>query len=107
MFKPYKSVYLLSFAMLLTSSVLAQWPEPKETEIQGHTMYTLLEPGGIPAIFEPEFVSVSEAESTYYGDEPLLVVVRGDDARGYSTWHLDNHEIVNEQIGGAAIAVTW
>ena len=70
-------------------------------------MYTLLEPGGIPAIFEPEFVSVSEAESNYYPDEPLLVVVRGDDARGYSTWHLDRHEIVNEQINGAAIAVTW
>ena len=107
MFKPYQAVLLLLFAMLLTSSVLAQRPEPKQTEIQGHTMYTLLEPGGIPAIFEPEFVSVSEAESTYYADEPLLVVVRGDDARGYSTWHLDHHEIVNEQIGGAAIAVTW
>jgi len=81
MFRPYKSVFLLSLAMLLTSSVLAQRPEPKKTEIQGHTMYTLLEPGDIPAIFEPEFVSVSEAESTYYADEPLLVVVRGDDAR--------------------------
>ena len=107
MFKPYQAVLLLLFAMLLTSSVLAQRPEPKQTEIQGHTMYTLLEPGGIPAIFEPEFVSVSKAESTYYADEPLLIVVRGYDARGYSTWHLDHHEIVNEQIGGAAIAVTW
>ncbi len=107
MLKLDKVVLLLSLIMLVSSSVLAQRPEPKKTEIQGHTMYTLLEPGGIPAIFEPEFVSVSEAESTYYADEPLLVVVRGDDARGYSTWHLDHHEIVNEQIGGAAIAVTW
>ncbi len=107
MFKPDRLVSVLLFAMLLTSSVLAQRSEPKKTEIQGHTMYTLLEPGGIPAIFEPQFVSVTEAEKTYYADEPLLVVVRGDDARGYSTWHLDHHEIVNEQIGGAAIAVTW
>jgi len=107
MFRLDKTVLLLPIALLLTSSLLAQRQAPKETEIQGHTMYTLLKPGDIPAIFEPKFVSVNEAESTYFPDEPLLVVVRGDDARGYSTWHLDHHEIVNEQIDGAAIAVTW
>lgn len=104
-YKP--TLILISYLLLAATSALSQRPEPKKTEIQGHTMYTLLKPGDIPAIFEPEFVSAKEAESTYYPDEPLLVVVRGDDARGYSTWHLDQHEIVNEQINGAAIAVTW
>ena len=28
-------------------------------------------------------------------------------ARAYSAWHLDHHEIVNDRIGKTAIAVTW
>ena len=75
--------------------------------IGGHTMYTLLKPGDIPAIFEPEFIDFSRADSFYYADEPLIVVVEGAEARGYSIWHLDRHEIVNDYINGRAITVTW
>ena len=107
MLRPDRLFLLLTFVLLLTTSAMSQRPEAKKTEILGHTMYTLLKPGDIPAIFEPEFVSVKEAESAYFAGEPLLVVVRGDDARGYSTWHLDQHEIVNEYIDGKAITVTW
>ncbi len=96
----------LAFLFLATSSA-AQRREAVETEIRGHTMYTLLEPGGIPAIFEPEFIAVAEAEKYYYDEEPLIVVVDGDEVRGYSTWHLDHHEIVNDYINGKAITVTW
>lgn len=85
----------------------AQRNEPEKTEIRGETMYTLMEPGGIPAIFEPEFISIEEAEPLYYPDEPLLVVSDGNVAKGYSTWHLDQHEIVNDYINGKSIIVTW
>ena len=91
----------------LTAPSLAQRPEPKKTEVRGHTMYTLMEPGGIPAIFEPEFVSIETADSFYYDDEPLIAVSSGDVAKAYSTWHLDHHEIVNDYLEGTAIAVTW
>ena len=37
--------------LLLSASALAQRPEPKKTEIMAHTMYTMLKPGDIPAIF--------------------------------------------------------
>ena len=101
----------LCFALLLcvmsTAEAQQKRPEPKKTEIRGHTMYTLLKPGDIPAIFDPEFISVAEADSFYHDVEPLIAVVVGDDARGYSTWHLDNHEVVNDIIAGSAIAVTW
>ena len=93
--------------MFITSSAHAQRPEPKKTELRGDTMYTLLKPGDIPAIFEPEFLTVSEADSFYFDQEPLIAVVSGDVARGYSTWHLDHHEVVNDMIEGTAIAVTW
>jgi len=96
-------ILILTFAV----SARAQRPEPKETEVKGHTMYTLLEPGGIPAIFEPEFIPIKLADSFYYADEPLIAVVDGKEARGYSIWHLDRHEVVNDYINGRAITVTW
>lgn len=103
-------VFLLAIVItiaIIAAPTFAQRPEPEKTEIRGHTMYTLMEPGGIPAIFEPEFVSIEVADSFYYDDEPLIAVSSGNVARGYSTWHLDNHEIVNDVIEGTAIAVTW
>ena len=105
-----KSSPMLTVAtvLLLMPGILhAQRAEPKKTEIKGHTMYTLMPPGGIPAIFEPEFVSVAEADQTYFPDEPLMAVVAGDEAKAYSTWHLDHHEIVNDYIDGKAITITW
>ncbi len=91
----------------LSVTVVAQREKPKETKVLGHTMYTLLKPGEIPAILDPEFVSVDEARKVYYDDEPLMVVRNGEEVKGYSTWHLDHHEIVNDYINGEAITVTW
>ena len=98
---------VVSMVAIIVTPSFAQRPEPIETEIRGHTMYTLMEPGGIPAIFEPEFVSIEVADSFYYDEEPLIAVSSGNVARGYSTWHLDKHEIVNDVLEGTAIAVTW
>lgn len=100
------SLYLLPVFLLLAASLPAQ-RRGEQTTIEGHTMTSLLNPGDIPAIFEPEFVSVKEAEKLYYGDEPLLAVADGDEAKAYSIWHLDRHEIVNDYINGKAITVTW
>jgi len=100
-------VVILLLVCSIAIPAYAQRQEPKKTEIRGETMYTLMEPGGIPAIFEPEFISIEEAEPLYYPDEPLLVVADGNVAKGYSTWHLDHHEIVNDYINGKAITVTW
>ena len=93
--------------LVLTMSINAQRPEPKKTEVHGHTMYTVLKPGDIPAIFKPEFITVAKAEALYYDSEPLIAVVSGDEAKAYSAWHLDQHEIVNDYINGKAITVTW
>jgi len=99
---------VLIFILTLGFNIsMAQRPQPKETEIKGHTMYTLLKPGDIPAIFEPEFISISEADKFYFPEEPLIIVVDGGEARAYSTWHLDHHEIVNDYINGKSITVTW
>ena len=106
-------VLLAIFSLVLT--FCAQPTENQKNEnkkentnmIRGHVLHTVLQPGEIPAIFEPEFITVAEANQYYYPDEPLIAVVEGEVAKGYSTWHLDRHEIVNDFINGNAITVTW
>lgn len=102
-----KLVIICFCVLFIVSSLFAQRPEPKKTEIMGHTMYTLLKPGDIPAIFDPQFISVLEAESLYYDNEPVIVVTDGGEAKAYSIWHLDQHEVVNDYINEKAITVTW
>lgn len=94
-------------ALVWTVNVSAQRPKPKETMIKGHTMYTLLKPGGIPAIFDPTFIGVEQADEFYHPNEPLMIVTGENEVYAYSTWHLDHHEIVNHFIDGKAISVTW
>lgn len=68
---------------------------------------TLLPKDAIPAIDNPEFVSVEQADSYYFPDERVIGVVFEGDARAYSIPLLSNYEIVNDTVGGNKIAVTW
>ena len=61
----------------------------------------------IPAIRSPEFVSADDAESWMEPDEPVIGIEIDGDARAYPTAMLSRHEIVNDTVGGASIAVTW
>jgi len=73
----------------------------------GDPMYTVLPPGEIPAITEPELVTGADARSQMSIEEPVLGIVIDGEARAYSLWHLDAHEIVNDTMAGTAIAATW
>jgi hypothetical protein len=75
--------------------------------IGGEEVYQVLAVGTIPAIDDPEFVSGADADRQMRADEPVLGVVIDGEARAYSLWQLDAHEIVNDQIVGRAIAATW
>src|ERR671919_556779 len=61
---------------------------------------------GIPAIDEPVFQSVSEAD--WLADqEPVIAFELGGDARAYPLLILTWHEIVNDEVGGTPVAVTY
>ena len=91
-----------------SSVVAAQRPEPEVVAtIAGDDVYKLLPVGGIPAIDDPEFVTGPEADAQMQADEPVLGIVLNGQARAYSLWHLDAHEIVNDELAGTAIAATW
>ncbi len=70
-------------------------------------MRIVLPRDAIPAIFEPTFLTVSEANEVYGDDEPIIGVEIDGEAHAYSTIHLNGHEIVNDEIAGRKIAVTW
>lgn len=76
-------------------------------EVGGDPVYTVLPAGAIPAILEPEFVSGEKAASQMLAEEPVLGIVLGGEARAYSLWQLDGHEIVNDTVGGIPIVVSW
>lgn len=66
---------------------------------------------GIPPIDEPKFVSIDEANEWLGEDEPVVVVVidggSGPVARGYPIQILMWHEIVNDELAGMPIAITF
>ena len=71
-------------------------------------MFTVLEHDGIPSIDAPTFVTLDKAIEWMDMDETVLGVVGKDGtAKCYSAWLLDNHEIVNDELDGLAIAATW
>lgn len=72
-----------------------------------YEIVTLLPRDGIPAIDDPQFVTVDQADRTYADDELVMGVVFNGDARAYSIPLLSRHEIVNDTVGGVNIAVTW
>jgi hypothetical protein len=56
----------------------------------------------IPSVDDPEF------EGDYFGDpDDEVVVVDGDPPRAYPVRTLSYHEIVNDDVGGTPVAVTW
>ena len=102
---PRLALVLAVFALPLA----AQRRQMKEEKIGDGTMVTVLAPDAIPALSHPAFVSRAEAEKWMANDEPVLGLVDPvtKQAKAYSLWHLDRHEIVNDKIGGKPIAVTW
>ena len=72
-----------------------------------YELVTLLPKDAIPSIDNPQFVSGAEADLQYQPDELVLGVEIDGDARAYSIPFLSGHEIVNDEVGGQPIAVTW
>lgn len=75
--------------------------------IQGSPILTVLPVDAIPAIDNPRYVSVAEADRFMRPDEPVLGITDGKVAKAYSTWQLNHHEIVNDSLGDPPLAVTW
>lgn len=84
-----------------------------ETDFSKHTVplgeFRSGGPGkdGIPAIDEPKFVSIEEADEWVDDREPVIELEVQGEARGYPIQILIWHEIVNDTIAGRPVAVTF
>ena len=70
-------------------------------------MVTLIPKDAIPAILDPSFVDAENAWAQYLPDEPVLGVSINGEHKAYSVPYLSSREIVNDELGGVAIAATW
>ena len=82
-----------------------EW-KPEITEPR-YDIMTVLGYDAIPAILDPEFSSVTEAEEWMAPSEQVIGLSINGDHRAYSIPLLSRHEIVNDTVGGKPVAVTW
>lgn len=62
---------------------------------------------GIPSIDDPTFIAPAEAEAWLQPQEPVVALDIGGEARAYPLQILTWHEIVNDEVGGVPVAVTF
>ena len=61
---------------------------------------------GIPALYDPEFVTADEATFLKPQDRVLGLFINGE-AKAYPIWILNWHELVNDRVGGEAVLVSF
>ncbi len=62
---------------------------------------------GIPPIDRPNFVSPSSAASWIGDREPVILLTIDEDTRAYPLQIMTYHEIVNDNVGGEPVTVTF
>ncbi|MBI5566908.1 MAG: DUF3179 domain-containing protein [Chloroflexi bacterium] len=101
-----------------TATLLSTEPPPAsatefKTDFSRHTVpYSEILSGGppkdgIPAIDDPKFTSVQEADAWLKPVEPVILLQINAEARAYPLQILIWHEIVNDTIGNVPVLVTF
>ena len=76
---------------------------------EGRTLeiFTLTARDGISPIDDPQFVTASEAAPEMLRTEIVIGLDVGGETKAYPVNVLSQHEIVNDEIGGTPVAVTF
>src|SRR5437867_852851 len=81
---------------------------PSSFRFDARELVDVLPPGRIRAIEHPVFESGAKAAADgLQAEEPVVVVVIGEDARAYPVAILVWHEVVDDVVGGVPVAVTY
>lgn len=92
------AVVCAALVVIVSAPVSGQTGAPDGVDI-------LLPRGGIPAVFNPQFVGAAEADIP--DDAWILGVLINGEARAYDLNLLNHHEIVNDEVGGTPVAAVW
>ena len=60
-----------------------------------------------PALLEPEFISVKEADTIWDDDARFIVAYAGNEVKAYSVKDLTRHEVVNDELNGEPIMAVY
>ena len=60
-----------------------------------------------PALIEPKFTSVNDADNQWSNDSRFLVAKSGNEVKAYSIKDLTRHEIVNDELNGKPIMAAY
>lgn len=60
-----------------------------------------------PALLEPEFISIQEADSIWPDSSRFLVAFSGNEVKAYSIKDLTRHEVVNDVLNGKPIMAAY
>jgi hypothetical protein len=78
-----------------------------QSEVEEYQIVTLLSPDAIPSIDSPTFYAVEDANQEYEPDELVIGIELNGESKAYPIDLLSRHEIVNDELQGKPIAVTW
>ena len=99
--------------VLVPVPVAAQFGREWKTDFSRHTvpLDEIVSGGppkdGIPAVDRPRFVNVRQADRWLSDREPVVLVFLNGEAKAYPIQILIWHEIVNDELGGVPITVTF
>ncbi len=74
--------------------------------IRADEIQSILPEDAIPALVHPTYLTAAQASDIRPGELVIGVAINGD-ARAYPLATLSAHEIVDDDIGGQHLAVTW
>jgi hypothetical protein len=80
-------------------------PKSEATEVPEYRWSQLLSRDAIRPIYSPEFVPADEAG--YADDELVMGVTIVGEAKAYPVGLLNSREMVNDELAGIPILVTW
>ena len=60
-----------------------------------------------PALLEPKFISVQEADSIWADSTRFIVAYVGNEVKAYSVKDLTRHEVVNDELNGEPIMAVY
>ena len=101
--------WTLAWALMPLPVAEAQW----KTDFDRHTvaLEDITSGGppkdGIPPIDDPHFVSIAEADDWLENREPVVILSIEGQTKAYPIQILMWHEIVNDEVGGTPVSVTF
>lgn len=102
---------LPSFTAASPESWANEWPETDFENTSIEDWVEVMSGGppkdGIPALDAPQFVPIADKRKLGEREPVITVVFDKEQARAYPLRYLMRHEIVNDNVGGAPIAVTF